>query len=113
MSLNLVDYTLGIFSALLGRTRKDEGFSESMSPASIINSVRFLYSSLPILIILQATIATVYGLGAARLAYCYQMATSPNSGFLYIYVALAFFFSPIYYPYYGIVLNPQCNTRSR
>jgi hypothetical protein len=50
----------------------------------------------------------VYGMGAVRLSYCYQMATNPSSYLFYLYLVLAFVFSPVYYPYYGIVLNPLC-----
>jgi len=108
-SMNLVDYLSGISNAALGR--QNEGFAnplESMTPLSIAESVRNLYTSLPILFIFNAILALIYGYGAARLSYCYQMSTNPTSNFLFLYVYLAFVFSPVYYPYYAIVLNPMC-----
>jgi hypothetical protein len=104
--MKLVDYISDIVNAGLGR--RTEGFSESMTPSSVASSLQSLYSSLPIVLVAHFTLMIVYGMGAARLSYCYQMATNPTSYFFYIYVALAFFFSPVYYPFYGIVLNPLC-----
>jgi len=103
--MKLVEYLSDLANAALGR--KTEGFTYS-TPPTITGSVQTLYTSLPILFIFHLTTMVVYGLGAARLSYCYQMATNPTSYFFYVYVALAFLFSPIYYPFYGIVLNPQC-----
>jgi hypothetical protein len=78
---------------------------------SVFGSLKSLYSSLPILLILHMTAMVVYGLGAARLSYCYQMNTNPTATLFYVYVLLAFFFSPMYYPFYGIFLNPLCVKR--
>lgn len=103
--MKLVEYITDVTNAALGRS-KTEGFTDS--DPSILKSVQTLYSSLPILFIFHLTMMIVYGMGAARLSYCYQMTTNPTSSFFYLYILLAFFFSPVYYPYYGIVLNPQC-----
>lgn len=106
--MNLVDYINGLVNASLGRGA--EGFTDasSTSPVPILSSVKNLYTSIPILLIVHLTAMMVYGLGAARLSYCYQMATNPSATFFYVYILLAFMFSPVYYPYYGIVLNPLC-----
>ena len=102
--MKLVEYLSDLGNAALGR--RTEGFSDATP--TITGSVQNLYTSLPILLIFHLTAMIVYGLGAARLSYCYQMATNPTSYFFYVYVVLAFLFSPVYYPFYGIVLNPQC-----
>jgi len=103
--MKLVDYITDLANAALGR--RLEGFVDGKTP-SVVGSVQTLYSSLPILFILHATMVIVYGMGAVRLSYCYQMATNPSSYLFYLYLVLAFVFSPVYYPYYGIVLNPLC-----
>ena len=107
--MKLVEYILDVSNAALGR--RTEGFTESMdalSPVSLAGSMKKLYFSLPILFIFHVTVMLIYGLGAARLSYCYQMATNPNSYLFYVYVYFAFIFSPVYYPFYAIVLNPHC-----
>lgn len=104
--MNLVDYIKGIINAALGKG--SEGFTDATTPQSFFGAIQHLYSSLPILFILHTTMLIVYGMGAARLSYCYQMSTNASSPLFYLYVVLAFIFSPVYYPYYGIVLNPVC-----
>ncbi len=104
--MKLLDYTSGVINAALGR--QTEGFTDM---GSLVGSLKSLYSSLPILLILHMTAMFVYGLGAARLSYCYQMSTNPTATLFYVYVLLAFFFSPVYYPFYGIFLNPLCVKR--
>jgi hypothetical protein len=104
--MKLVDYASGVMNAALGR--HTEGFTDM---GSLFGSLKSLYSSLPILLILHMTAMFVYGLGAARLSYCYQMSTNPTATLFYVYVLLAFFFSPVYYPFYGIFLNPLCVKR--
>lgn len=104
--MKLVDYLSDIVNAGLGR--RTEGFSDM---SSVGGSLQTLYSSLPIVLIFHVVTIFLYGLGAARLSYCYQMNTNPTASFFYLYIFLAFFFSPIYYPYYGIFLNPLCAKR--
>jgi hypothetical protein len=104
--MNLVDYIKGLVNAALGKG--SEGFTDSTTPQSLGAAIQNLYSSLPILLILHTTMLIVYGTGAARLSYCYQMSTNASSPLFYLYIVLAFIFSPMYYPYYGIVLNPVC-----
>jgi len=101
--MKLTEYFSGVINAALGRA--NEGFVSS--PASALTSVQNLYSSLPIVFILHLTAMMVYGLGAARLSYCHQLNTNPGSYFFYVYIGLAFLFSPVYYPFYSIVLH-QC-----
>jgi len=106
--MKLVDYASGVMNAALGR--QTEGFTDM---TSILGSLQGLYSSLPILLIFHLSTMIVYGLGAARLSYCYQMNTNPTASLFYLYVVLAFVFSPVYYPFYGIFLNPLCYTGKR
>lgn len=112
--MKLVQYVEGLINAGLGRNL--EGFTDSKTPVSktlenIPSSIQKLYTSIPILFILHAGAMFVYGLGAARLSYCYQMNTNPSSYMFYMYILLAFVFSPMYYPFYGIFLNPLCSVQ--
>ena len=112
MTLSLFQYGSGIFNAAIAR--RTEGFTDGAGNSStsipsvpqIFSSVGNLYASIPILFFMHLTAMFIYGAGAAKLSYCYQMATSPHAPLLYMYVALAFFFSPIYYPYYALILTP-------
>lgn len=106
--MKLVEYASGVINAGLGR--QTEGFTDM---TSILGSLQSLYSSLPILLIFHLSTMILYGLGAARLSYCYQMNTNPTASLFYLYVVLAFVFSPVYYPFYGIFLNPLCYTVKR
>jgi hypothetical protein len=106
--MKLLDYASGVINAGLGR--QTEGFTDM---TSILGSLQALYSSLPILLIFHLSTMIFYGMGAARLSYCYQMNTNPTSNLFYWYVVLAFIFSPVYYPVYGIFLNPLCYTVKR
>ena len=106
----LVEYLTNIVNAGLGKG--SEGFTSDAKPdSSVFGSLKSLYSSLPILLIFHFTAMLVYGLGAARLSYCYPMNTNPTASLFYLYIVLAFFFSPVYYPFYGIFLNPLCVKR--
>lgn len=109
MTLSLFEYGSGIFNAAIAR--RTEGFAnESASPPSlsqIFSSVGNLYASIPVLFLMHLTAMVIYGAGAAKLSYTYQMSTNPQSPLLYAYVALAFFFSPVYYPFYALVLTPM------
>ena len=109
MTLGLFEYGSGIFNAAIAR--RTEGFTDGAglsipSVSQVFSSVGNLYASIPILFFMHLTAMVLYGAGAAKLSYCYQMATTPNAPLLYIYVALAFFFSPVYYPFYALVLTP-------
>lgn len=108
--MKLVEYLTNLTNAAVGSPLK-EGFSESPTPGSLLTSLQSLYSSLPIVFIFHALSMVLYGLGAARLSYCYQMSTNPSSFLFYPYVVLAFIFSPVYYPFYGIFLNPLCRVK--
>ena len=47
--------------------------------------------------------------GAASLSYCYNLSIGNDSGVALFYSVVCFFFSPVYYPYYALFLNPVCS----
>jgi hypothetical protein len=47
--------------------------------------------------------------GAASLSYCYNLSIGNDSGVAFFYSIMCFFFSPVYYPFYAIFLNPVCS----
>ena len=107
--MNLASYINGLVNAAFGRST--EGFIDAnTSPITVLSWIQTLYGSIPILLILHFVAAMIYGAGAARLSYCYQMSTNPAAGLFYLYMVLAFIFSPVYYPYYAIFLS-QCGRR--
>jgi hypothetical protein len=107
--MNLASYINGLVNAALGRST--EGFIDAnTSPITVLSWIQTLYGSIPILLILHFVMVIIYGAGAARLSYCYQMSTNPAATLFYLYIAMAFLFSPVYYPYYAIFLS-QCGRR--
>ena len=104
--MNLVSYINGLVNAALGRST--EGFIDAnTSPITVLSWLQTLYGSIPLLLIVHFVVGMIYSVGAARLSYCYQMSTNPATSLFYVYIVLAFIFSPIYYPYYAIFLS-QC-----
>jgi len=53
--------------------------------------------------IVSITLSVVYCAGAARLSYCYNIVQGSSAGTAIFWAALAFLFSPIYYPVYGLL----------
>ena len=53
----------------------------------------------------------MYGYGAAKLSYCYNKSLGRSDMEAMIWALLAYIFGGIYYPYYGIFLNPVCAVR--
>jgi hypothetical protein len=46
--------------------------------------------------------------GAAKLSWCYNKFNGADNSTCLGWSILAFFFSGLYYPYYGVFLNPLC-----
>jgi hypothetical protein len=83
--------------------RKVEGFKNGADDIPYI-SVTFLMFSL-----LSAFCVIVVGYGAANLSYCYNKSLGKTDMEAMLWAVLAFMMNPIYYPYYGIFLNPVCS----
>jgi len=61
--------------------------------------------SLFAIVIFIIIFAVVYGYGASRLSYHYNISIG-NSGYAMMWSVLAFFFADFYYPMYSFFLNP-------
>ena len=92
-----------------------EGFYGDASGNTVIDttalaraaSAIFLYSIFALVVYLA------FGLGAARLSYCYSMYSGNDTVTAILFAALAFFFPGIYYPFYALLLNPVCGMARR
>jgi hypothetical protein len=75
----------------------------------VVNTIMNVLYAIGIIGIIVILIAAT---GAARLSLCYNsyLGTTGRRTTL-AYAALAFVFFPLYYPYYGLVLNPICLKR--
>jgi Na+/H+ antiporter NhaC len=96
------EYFTNIGHALLNRK---EHFNDSSDSAVAKQS--FAIIILIILIYVIIMFLAIYG--AARLSYCYNIYYGADSSTALGFAILSGIFSSIYYPFYGIFLNPLCN----
>lgn len=54
----------------------------------------------------------VVSFGAAKLSYCYNIHMGSSEGVAFLWSILSFFFSSLYYPFYGLFLDPLCEKSS-
>jgi len=82
---------------------------KEVSTPPIVNTIMNVLYAVGIIGIIVTLIAAA---GAARLSLCYNsyLGTTGRRTTL-VYAALAFIFFPLYYPYYGLMLNPICLKR--
>ena len=62
-----------------------------------------------LVIIIYLIIVVLMMYGAARLSYCYNIYYGETPGTALLFAILSAIFSHLYYPFYGIFLNPLCN----
>jgi hypothetical protein len=87
-------------------TGKHEGFFDA-SGATVVNFAAIGAFGLFSLILMFVVIfANCYG--AARLSWCYNTFYGAGEGEKLLYALLCFFYPGIYYPVYGIFLDPVC-----
>jgi len=68
-------------------------------PIGTINALFIVY------IIFMVLATVIYGYGAARLSYCYNITHGETSGTAIAWAVLCFLFSGWYYPFHGIFLS--------
>jgi uncharacterized protein with PQ loop repeat len=106
--MGLTQYISNISEAFvnLGKAVLDkptiEKFQSRPSPRPYISTF-FLISS-----IISIVCFLLYGYGAANLSYCLNKSLGRSEIESLAWASLAFMFNMIYYPYYGIFLNPVC-----
>ena len=107
----------GITAMIEDKLPMQDGFNDmgkqpekkEMSTPPVVNTIMNVLYAIGIIGIIVVLIAAA---GAARLSLCYNsyLGTTGRRTTL-AYAALAFLFFPLYYPYYGLVLNPICLKR--
>jgi hypothetical protein len=82
---------------------------KEVSTPPIVNTIMNVLYAVGIIGIIVTLICAA---GAARLSLCYNSYLGiAGRRTTLAYAALAFIFFPIYYPYYGLMLNPICLKR--
>jgi len=112
-----LQYLTNIGHAVLNRKEYfDSGPATTTTPTNTTNSTTdgaiIAKQSLAIVvlvIIMYIIIVVLMMYGAARLSYCYNTYYGADSGTALLFSILSAIFSSIYYPFYGIFLNPLCN----
>ena len=85
-----------------------QGDKEQPTPP-IVNTIMNVLYAVSIIGIIATLISAA---GAARLSLCYNSYLGITGRRTTLaYAALAFIFFPLYYPYYGLMLNPICLKR--
>ena len=104
-------YLTNIGHAVLNRKEYFDSGSgttaNTVTDIAIVNKQSFAIVVLVIMIYLIVVILMMYG--AARLSYCYNIYYGENPGTALLFSILSAIFSSLYYPFYGIFLNPLCN----
>ena len=95
-----VNYVNNVWAAVTGETT--EMFQSHITPKPYI-SVFFLISS-----VISVLCFIAYGYGAANLSFCLNKSLGRSDVEALGWAVLAFVFNGVYYPYYGIFLNPVC-----
>jgi hypothetical protein len=107
----------GITAMIEDKLPMQDGFNDmgkqpekkEISTPPVVNTIMNVLYAIGIIGIIVVLIAAA---GAARLSLCYNsyLGTTGRRTTL-AYAALAFVFFPLYYPYYGLCLNPICLKR--
>ena len=87
----------------------NQGEKKEVSTPPIVNTIMNVLYAIGIIGIIVTLICAA---GAARLSLCYNSYLGiAGRRTTLAYAALAFIFFPLYYPYYGLMLNPICLKR--
>lgn len=88
---------------------KQQGEKKEQPTPPIVNTIMNVLYAVSIIGIIATLISAA---GAARLSLCYNSYLGITGRRTTLaYAALAFIFFPLYYPYYGLMLNPICLKR--
>jgi hypothetical protein len=106
----------GITAMVEDKLPIEDGFNDmgkqgekEVSTPPIVNTIMNVLYAVGIIGIIVTLICAA---GAARLSLCYNSYLGiAGRRTTLAYAALAFIFFPIYYPYYGLMLNPICLKR--
>ena len=106
--VNLHEYFTTLGYALLGN--KSEGFADVSGVSHAVGTVGiktfgFLWS-IAVLILLLCNV-----FGAVHLSWCYNKYIGTPTSLSIFYGTLCFFFPMLYYPFYGVFLDPLCGVK--
>lgn len=106
------EYTSNIYSAVLGNKKEYFQTAPTTVPSKSTASTNWVIS-VPLLlgIIFTIVFCFMYGYGAASLSYCYNKSMGRSDMEAVMWAITAYIFGGLYYPYYGVFLNPLCGGR--
>ena len=102
---NVKQYLSNVGKAVLGRTENFE--SGPVNTAQNMGGAAVVMSS--IMMIFFLILAFLCSYGAAKLSWCYNKFNGADNSTCFGWSILAFLFSGLYYPVYGVFLNPLCS----
>jgi uncharacterized integral membrane protein len=113
----VLQYLTNVGHAILNRKENFDNGSANTSTATNTNTENTIDASLAsqslavviLLFIILFILAVLNMYGAGRLSYCYNRYYGADIGLAWIWAVLSALFSGLYYPIYGIFLNPLCN----
>jgi len=113
----VLQYLTNVGHAILNRKEHFDNGSANTSTATNTNTATTVDASvasqsLAVIILLFIIIFILMVLnmyGAGRLSYCYNRYYGADIGLTWFWAILSGLFAQIYYPIYGVFLNPLCN----
>lgn len=113
----VLQYLTNVGHAILNRKENFDNRAANTSTATNTNTDNTIDASLAsqslavvILVVIIFFVLTFLNMyGAGRLSYCYNRYYGADDGVAWLWAILSAIFSCIYYPIYGIFLNPLCN----
>ena len=107
---NVKQYLTNVGKAVLARTENFEnGPATPGKPVSAGDQQSLAFVTISMIFMLIIGFLCSYG--AAKLSWCYNKFNGADNSTCLGWSLLAFFFSGLYYPYYGVFLNPLCTLR--
>lgn len=106
MESSVKEYVGNVYNAVAGvKPKEKEPFASSAATPTSNMSV----GGAIIILIFFLLLWFLGNYGAARLSYCYNISIGNSKGAATAWSILCFFFSGLYYPIYGLFLNPLCS----
>jgi hypothetical protein len=103
----VTEYLNNVKNAIVGKNGI-ENFEDSTNGA--IQSGALPMGAFMFSVLFGIVVVVLYAYGAAKLSYCYSIQQGMPNGTAFMWSILAFFFCGWYYPFYGLYLNPICNS---
>jgi hypothetical protein len=105
--VNIHEYFTNLGCALMGQTEKASGFADVSG--GVVNAGLQAFALVWTLGVLLLIVCNV--VGAVHLSWCYNKYIGTPTSLSIVYGILCFFFPMLYYPFYGVFLDPLCNVK--